>query len=188
MADYWKSNEKHFCKFCNCWLAGNKTSIELHERGNHHKNNVRLRLDQVRKTKQEQEYESKQFNQTLAQIERAAQESHRKDIVADVTTRSELVLPSKLKRPANEPVQVPMKKPKFIIKKPTAKPVFEPIDQPSESETKTNDEQPEGGTWYESKTDKQESYYWNDTTGESTWTPPSVYLSIEDQRAKGLKV
>ncbi|CAF4582137.1 unnamed protein product, partial [Rotaria magnacalcarata] len=78
------------------------------------------------------------------------------------------------------------KKPKFVIKTPTPKPVYEAIETPTD-EVKTPEQQPEAkptssnhdkkGTWYESKTETQESFYWNDVTGASTWTPPDVYLS-----------
>jgi len=214
MADYWKSGERHYCTFCKCWLAGNKVSIDLHERGNHHKSMVKAKLDQLRKANIEKEHQTKQINETIGQMERAANESFRRDMVADATARLnsdqqnsstsvDANLPSKLKRPINQPVQVQCKKPKFVIKTPTPKPVFEPIATPSESdkepetkieETKAPEEKPTTsndnpeGTWYESKTEAQESFYWNDTTGETTWTPPTVYLSIEEQRKKGLKV
>ncbi|UJR15291.1 hypothetical protein I4U23_002244 [Adineta vaga] len=226
MTEFWKSGEKHFCTFCKCWLAGNKISINLHESGNHHKSMVRAKVEQLRKASVEKERESKQFNETLGKIERAANESYRRDMANNaittanssqqgISTSSDANLPSKLKRPANEPIQIQMKKPKFIIKTPTPKPVYEPIDTPSESETKVPEKEeipkveesvtsknvPEEkqepvidnndtgeGIWYESKTANQESFYWNDTTGESTWTPPAVYLSIEKQRAKGLNV
>lgn len=199
MTDYWKSGERHFCTFCKCWLAGNKISIDLHERGNHHKNMVKAKLDQVRKANAEKDRQDKQFSQTLGQIERAANESFRRDMVANsqynqtnAASTSDVNLPSKLKRPANEPVQIQMKKPKFIIKTPSTKPVFEPVETPTESKTEieksTTLKDDQKGTWYESKTETKESFYWNDTTGESTWTPPEVYLSIEEQRAKGLKV
>lgn len=220
MTDFWKSGERHYCKFCNCWLAGNKISIDLHESGNHHKNMVKVKLDQLRKDNVEKDRQDKQLNQTLSQMERAANESFRRDMVSTTTNTanyghtntptSAVQLPSKLKRPISQPVQIQCKKPKFIIKTPTPKPVFEPIATTTESEkepsktstpevktTEKNEESstansttsknPEG-TWYESKTENQETFYWNDTTGESTWTPPSVYLSIEQQRAKGLKV
>jgi WW domain-binding protein 4 len=203
MADYWKSGERHYCTFCKCWLAGNKVSIDLHESGNHHKSMVKAKLDQLRRANVEKERQDKQFNETLGQMERAANESFRRDMVANATnslnsTPSDANLPSKLKRPINQPVQVQCKKAKFVIKKPTPKPVFEPIATPSESDKETEAPQEEEktttsnnnqeGTWYESKTETQESFYWNDATGESTWTPPAVYLSIEQQRAKGLKV
>ena len=29
-ADYWKSNPRHFCEFCKCWIADNKpVSIQV---------------------------------------------------------------------------------------------------------------------------------------------------------------
>jgi WW domain-binding protein 4 len=215
MADYWKSGERHFCTFCKCWLAGNKVSINLHEGGNHHKSMVRSKLEQLRKANIEKERQDKQMHETLGKIELAANESYRRDMVAqaasqlDSSAPSNADLPSKLKRHVNEPIQVQCKKPKFVIKTPTPKPVFEPIATPTESdkvvavvepkpepspkeeeeeEAPNTDTTNQEGTWYESKTDTQESFYWNDITGESTWTPPAVYLSIEQQRAKGLKV
>jgi len=222
MTEFWKSGERHFCTFCKCWLAGNKISIDLHESGNHHKSMVKAKLEQLRKSNLEKERQEKQLNATLGQMDRAANESFRRDMVANATSllnnsqqnipaTSDSNLPSKLKRPINHPVQVQCKKPKFVIKTPTPTPVFEPITTTSPSETKEEEnefveaEKPKTskeeikdksttnnnnhkGTWYESKTETQESFYWNDTTGESTWTPPAVYLSIEQQRAKGLKV
>jgi WW domain-binding protein 4 len=209
MADYWKSNDRHFCTFCKCWLAGNKISINLHESGNHHKSMVKAKLEQLRKANIEKERQDKQMNETLGQMERAANESFRRDMVANATNRlnsseqnsatsSEVNLPSKLKRPLNQPVQVQCKKAKFVIKTPTPQPVFEPVVTPSEpdkqTETTVSEEKPTTsnqnpeGTWYESKTDTQESFYWNDTTGESTWTAPAAYLSIEQQKEKGFTV
>jgi len=223
MTEFWKSGERHFCTFCKCWLAGNKISIDLHESGNHHKSMVKAKLEQLRKSNLEKERQEKQLNATLGQMDRAANESFRRDMVANATSllnnsqqnipaTSDDNLPSKLKRPINHPVQVQCKKPKFVIKTPTPTPVFEPITTTAPSETKeeenefveaekpktskeeikdestTNNNKNHEGTWYESKTETQESFYWNDTTGESTWTPPAVYLSIEQQRAKGLKV
>jgi WW domain-binding protein 4 len=208
MSDYWKSGDRHYCTFCKCWLAGNKISINLHESGNHHKSMVKAKLEQLRKANIEKERQDKQLNETLGQMERSANESFRRDMASNSKnlshygeqnspTSSDVNLPSKLKRSINEPVQIQCKKAKFVIKTPTPKPVFEPLITPSESnkeiETKieekpTTNNNNQEGTWYESRTDTQESFYWNDTTGESSWTPPAVYLSIEEQRAKGLKV
>jgi WW domain-binding protein 4 len=215
MADYWKSGERHFCTFCKCWLAGNKISIDLHERGNHHKNSVKAKLDQLRKTSAEKEQQEKQLSATLSQMERAASESFRRDMISNAsvqtlsnesststsTTTADVNLPSKLKRALNQPVQVQCKKAKFIIKTPTPKPVFEPIvvqkdesteqvqDEPISQTSSVESERPNpNGTWYESKTDNQESFYWNDITGESSWIAPADYLSIDEQRARGLKV
>jgi WW domain-binding protein 4 len=216
MTEFWKSGERHFCIYCKCWLAGNKLSINLHESGNHHKNNVKAKLDQLRKTSLEKERQTKELNTTLGQMERAANESFCRDAVANVSNSSQQStptsggtnLPSKLKRHIDQPIQVQCKKAKFVIKTPTPKPVFEPIVTPTECKTtvsdevETKEEEPsievpeekatistnDQGTWYESKTDTQESFFWNDTTGASSWHPPDIYLSIEQQREKGLKV
>lgn len=29
MSEYWVSQQKYYCKFCNCWLANNKPSIQV---------------------------------------------------------------------------------------------------------------------------------------------------------------
>ncbi|KAG2456295.1 WBP4 protein, partial [Polypterus senegalus] len=44
MADYWKSQPKKFCQYCKCWIADNKPSIEFHERGKNHKENVSAKI------------------------------------------------------------------------------------------------------------------------------------------------
>ncbi|CAF3723729.1 unnamed protein product [Adineta steineri] len=260
MTEFWKSGERHFCTFCKCWLAGNKISIDLHESGNHHKSMVKAKLETLRKANIEKERQEKQLSNTLGKMERAANESFRRDMASNSMiqsnnspTSSDSNLPSKLKRPANQAVQVQCKKAKFVIKTPTPKIVYEPLTTPLEHETKHEEEEQQQqprtqedndnetkfheeqikdlaeqiknfedndnheeqirdlaeqiknleeeeeevittnhtdqeGIWYESKTDNQETFYWNDTTGDSTWTPPPKYLSIKQQKEKGLKV
>ena len=218
MADYWKSNERHFCTYCKCWLAGNKISINLHESGNHHKGNVRAKLDQMRKTSLEKEKQTQEMNTTLSQMERAATESFLRDVAVNGSssstahygqetnaTATDISLPSKLKRPISQPVQVQCKKAKFVIKTPTLKPVFEPIATLTESASSVTEDLAvkvasdekvplttasldEIGTWYEFRSEAGELFYWHDTTGASSWTAPDVYLSVEEQKARGLKV
>uniref|UniRef100_A0A673NBG1 WW domain-binding protein 4-like n=1 Tax=Sinocyclocheilus rhinocerous TaxID=307959 RepID=A0A673NBG1_9TELE len=48
MADYWKSQPRKFCQYCKCWIADNKPSIEFHERGKNHKENVAAKISEVR--------------------------------------------------------------------------------------------------------------------------------------------
>ncbi|XP_016420041.1 WW domain-binding protein 4-like [Sinocyclocheilus rhinocerous] len=47
MADYWKSQPRKFCQYCKCWIADNKPSIEFHERGKNHKENVAAKISEV---------------------------------------------------------------------------------------------------------------------------------------------
>jgi len=169
MTDYWKSGERHYCTFCKCWLAGNKISIDLHESGNHHKSMVKAKLEQLRKTNLEKERQDKQMNETLGQMERAANESFRRDMVTSATnslnnsqqnssTAADANLPSKLKRPINQPVQVQCKKAKFVIKTPTPKPVFEPIATPLESDKDTETKSEETKAPKEEKEEKKTNY------------------------------
>lgn len=57
-SEYWKSNPRKFCDFCKCWIAENKPSIEFHERGKRHKENVQKRLEEISK-KGKEDYETK---------------------------------------------------------------------------------------------------------------------------------
>eukprot|EP00053_Salpingoeca_punica_P013624 m.123331 g.123331 ORF g.123331 m.123331 type:complete len:66 (-) comp16245_c2_seq1:2408-2605(-) len=48
MADVWKSQPRKFCKFCECWIADNKVSVQFHENGRRHKENVDKRVREAR--------------------------------------------------------------------------------------------------------------------------------------------
>mgnify|MGYP001791552276 CR=1 FL=1 len=77
------------CPYCKCWIADNRASINFHEQGKNHKENVKKKLDELRK-KGIKDAKAKQAEvSTMAQIERAALESLKKDIssnpgIADV--------------------------------------------------------------------------------------------------------
>lgn len=58
-SEYWKSNPRKFCDFCKCWIADNKPSVEFHERGKRHKENVQIRLAEMGK-KGREDFEAKQ--------------------------------------------------------------------------------------------------------------------------------
>ena len=49
MTEYWKSNEKHYCKLCNSWMGADKQSIALHEGGKKHKD---MFADSLRKKRE----------------------------------------------------------------------------------------------------------------------------------------
>jgi len=203
MGEYWKSNARHYCQFCKCWLAENKISVELHEKGNHHKEMVKSKLEHLKRESLKKEKEDKKLNQTIAKMEKGALDSFKRDLaknpsiaasqygVTDIqqqqsTDPSQSNLPSKLKRPMTEPIRVTCKTPKFVLKTPTPKPVFGPPDELHSTSNVTVKEaeqrkQPLPATWYEAKTDGEQIYYWNDQTGESTWTMPVKYVSLEQQ-------
>lgn len=80
MADYWKSQEKHYCDFCKCWTANNKSSIEFHERGKNHQANVKRRLAEIKKNSIEKRKKEESTKQMFAQMEKDALAAVQKDI------------------------------------------------------------------------------------------------------------
>lgn len=80
MAEYWKSQPKKMCEFCKCWITDNKASIEFHERGKKHKENVQKRIQEVQKKGKETSQAQKQLLMDLEAIEAAALKAYEKDL------------------------------------------------------------------------------------------------------------
>ncbi|KAL9971492.1 hypothetical protein ACROYT_G017662 [Oculina patagonica] len=80
MAEYWKSQPKKLCEFCKCWITDNKASVEFHERGKKHKENVQKRIEEVQKKGKEVSQAQKQLKMDLAAIEAAALKAYQKDL------------------------------------------------------------------------------------------------------------
>lgn len=80
MAEYWKSQPRKLCEFCKCWITDNKPSIEFHERGKKHKENVQRRIEEVQKKGREAMKVKKQLQSDLAAIEEAALKAYQKDM------------------------------------------------------------------------------------------------------------
>lgn len=80
MADYWKSQGRKFCDFCKCWIADNKPSIDFHEGGKKHKENVSKRLKEIHKNSTKQAKQNKKFEEDLKKMENAAMAAYLKDV------------------------------------------------------------------------------------------------------------
>lgn len=80
MAEYWKSQPRKLCEFCKCWITDNKASVEFHERGKKHKENVQKRIVEVQKKGKETCQAQKQLKMDLAAIEAAALKAYEKDL------------------------------------------------------------------------------------------------------------
>lgn len=80
MADYWKSQGRKFCDFCKCWIADNKPSIDFHEGGKKHKENVSKRLKEIHKNSAKQAKQNKKFEDDLKKMENAAMVAYLKDV------------------------------------------------------------------------------------------------------------
>lgn len=100
MADYWKSQGRKFCDFCKCWIADNKPSIEFHEGGKKHKENVSKRLKEIHKSSTKQAKQNKKFQDDLKKMENAGMAAYLKDVennTRDMT--AERIIKEKLNKP-----------------------------------------------------------------------------------------
>ncbi|XP_017757199.1 PREDICTED: WW domain-binding protein 4 isoform X2 [Eufriesea mexicana] len=80
MADYWKSQGRKFCDFCKCWIADNKPSIDFHEGGKKHKENVSKRLKEIHKNSAKQAKQTKKIEDDIKKMENAAMIAYLKDV------------------------------------------------------------------------------------------------------------
>ncbi|BFZ14959.1 hypothetical protein BsWGS_17998 [Bradybaena similaris] len=80
MSEYWKSVPRKFCDFCKCWITDNKPSVEFHERGKRHKENVELKLTEIRKKSLETSLHANQVKSDMEKLEMAALEAFKKDL------------------------------------------------------------------------------------------------------------
>ncbi|XP_011144712.1 WW domain-binding protein 4 isoform X1 [Harpegnathos saltator] len=99
MADYWKSQNRKFCDFCKCWIADNKPSIDFHEGGRKHKENVSKRLKEIHKNSAKQAKQNKKFQDDIKKMENAAMAAYLKDVennTRDMT--AERIIKEKLNR------------------------------------------------------------------------------------------
>lgn len=90
MADYWVSQEKKYCDFCNCWIANNKPSVEFHEKGRRHQQNVKKKLNKITKNSARTQKETERVDVALKQMEKAALEAYKNDIErnGDLTSKT----------------------------------------------------------------------------------------------------
>lgn len=68
-ADYWKSQGRKRCDYCNCWIADNKASINFHEGGRKHKDNVSKRLKEIHKKSARDAKQKRKFDDDLRKME-----------------------------------------------------------------------------------------------------------------------
>ncbi|XP_006003543.1 WW domain-binding protein 4 isoform X1 [Latimeria chalumnae] len=80
MADYWKSQPKKFCDYCKCWIADNKPSIDFHEKGKNHKENVAKKISEIKKKSMDKAKEEAKKSKEFAAMEEAALRAYEKDL------------------------------------------------------------------------------------------------------------
>lgn len=173
MADYWKSQARKFCDFCKCWIADNKPSIQFHETGKRHKENVAQKLAMLTKRSVKEKKESLKVDEEMRKMEEAAMKAYLKDMESNPDYTSKVIIDKVEEKKAQLEAQQLAAKDEEEKEKPVIP--DDNIDGSPLAEEKV---------WYEAQSDEGYTYYWNYLTGESIWEPPKEgYVSIEEQKS-----
>lgn len=172
MADYWKSQAKKFCEFCKCWIADNKPSVDFHEKGKRHKDNVAQRLKQISRQSFKDHKEKMKIEADMKKMEKAALKAYLKDVEANADYTSQVL---------NQQLKAERSKGEGSCS----------VDDEGNEPEKPKESKPAtevAKEWYEAVSDEGYTYYWNSQSGESVWEPPSVgYVSLDEQKEKEKK-
>ncbi|KAL8189830.1 UNVERIFIED_CONTAM: hypothetical protein K2H54_009152 [Gekko kuhli] len=195
-ADYWKSQPKKFCDYCKCWIADNKPSIEFHERGKNHKENVAKKISEIKKKSLEKAKQEEKMSKEFAAMEEAAMKAYQEDLKR-LGAKADSVSPVPPKK--QEEKREKKEKRKREAKAPETSSgatkewvrgfssegymyYYNTISGESQWEKpdRFEDDPQESqmpGQWVEGVSEDGHTYYYNTETGVSTWEKPGGFVS-----------
>ncbi|XP_020145926.1 WW domain-binding protein 4 [Microcebus murinus] len=156
MADYWKSQPKKFCDYCKCWIADNRPSVEFHERGKNHKENVAKRISEIKQKSLDKAKEEEKASKEFAAMEAAALKAYQEDL-------KRLGLESEISEPSISPVTS------------TVPPSSTSNQQKEQKGKKKKKKDPPKGRWVEGITSEGYHYYYDLISGASQWEKPEGF-------------
>jgi len=159
MADYWKSQPRKFCQYCKCWIADNKPSIEFHERGKNHKENVAAKITEIKKKSIEKAKQEERMSKEFAAMEEAALKAYQEDLKRMEMESGSGSQAQTTAQPQQRQAQPQTQKPQKKKQKPS----------------KSSRQQTEAQLWVEGMTDDGHTYYYNTVTGDSRWDKPDFF-------------
>ncbi|VDD76284.1 unnamed protein product [Mesocestoides corti] len=182
MADYWKSNPKKYCGVCKCWIQDNFVSVNNHESGQRHINNVQKKLNELRRNAKSSS-EGK-MREKISLINDMAFVGMMKDIEHDPSLAKRYgvdlsglwfvclitLLDEQLDSMKQKLKGIQKKKEEKNKKKNKNKPTPAVVPLPHTAP------KPFVYEWKEVKTSDGKIYYWNKKTGATQWERPQASI------------
>jgi len=178
MSEYWKSVPRKFCEFCKCWITDNKPSVDFHERGKRHQENVELKLKEIRKKSIQDQREKEVVDKQMEAMEKAAMEAFKKDLKSNPELAKQYGVSLEPKPKSDSATMPEPSNSKFGVEKNCSKDEEEKDEEPKSKKRKKSKVIKE---WYEAHSPEGYSYYWSTKTGESVWVAPEEFVSVKEQ-------
>eukprot|EP00057_Strongylocentrotus_purpuratus_P030690 XP_782450.3 PREDICTED: WW domain-binding protein 4 isoform X1 [Strongylocentrotus purpuratus] len=190
MTEFWKSNPRKFCDFCKCWYADNKSSKEFHERGKRHKENVEVKIAELRKKGQKQYETNQKLDGYLKQMEEDALKAFKKDVESNPDLMPEYkvaLVEHRVKQQEGDPTALqgsryqpgpPGGTSAGMSGTTETMPSSDTQETtPSSSATPSTETQ----EWVKAVSPEGHTYYWNTKTAETQWEKPANFTSSKDK-------